>query len=208
MDQKIYAPIITHEVRMNNSHREPMAIIPVPESNAIMGVSMSAINGLLGSQMQARELLVWNDDGIGILDGCDLRFKINQHGLLEFLDSDDDEPATNQISPGSSLLKNGPNLRRPQKMNYKKIDNIQNSVLVNKLLPKELVKGKVNSWTTEEVKNFINSIPGCAGYGELFESQEICGESLLYLDQKDLLDVINVKLGPAVKIYHAISLLK
>lgn len=151
----------------------------------------------------------------------------------------DSEPIR-QISPGASLLRDGPNIKRPkasisnsnhtntmilssgkntqQQTNIplsllKKIEQSQNSILLQKLVPKEKLDEiksteNVEQWTVEDVKKFIDSIPGCYGYGELFESQQICGKSLMYLDQKDLLDVINIKLGPAVKIYHAISLLK
>lgn len=291
---KIYAPVMSHEVNIPiTDKKEPMAIIPIPESQAVMGVPIETLSKLLNSQtsktfrdeQHARDLLIWND-GIGTLDGCDLRFKINQLGCLELLDSDDEtenhnslkrkeaplnpiqtsaskynsnhdnkrnnsnhkptpttttpSPAiqeapdeinikkpkvdssligvTNpirQISPGASLLRDGPNIRRPktpsQAALLKKIENNQNSMLMEKLIPKqrlEELKAKVSGWTIDDVKEFVDSIPGCSGYGELFRSQEICGKSFLYLDQRDLLDVINVKLGPAVKIYRAISLLK
>lgn len=133
-----------------------------------------------------------------------------------------------QISPGSSLLRDGPNSRRPKSSsgsNYnlsgkshtnslllqKKLEHSQNSILLDKLVPKQRldeIKTNFEQWTIKDVKNFVDSIPGCSGYGELFELQQICGKSLMYLDQKDLLDVISLKLGPAVKIYRAISLLK
>ena len=83
--------------------------------------------------------------------------------------------------------------------------------ILDKLVAKdrlEQIKANVNDWTADDVKKFIDSIPGCSGLGKLFEFHEICGQSLMYLDQKDLLETINVKLGPAVKIHNAISLLK
>lgn len=255
---KIYAPVLTQGVNISETRdKEPMAIIPVPDSQATIGLPISTINGLLGShvrkslkaEMDARELLIWNN-GIGVLEGCDLRFRINKHGCLELLDSDDEElgdfnntsnraapllkyhpsngttlkmdsatadisSQVKQISPGSSLLRDGPNMRRPTKINQtaimRKLEIHQNGILLEKLIPKhriETLKKNVDLWTPREVREFVDSIPGCSGFGQLFELQEICGKSLLYLDQKDLLDVINVKLGPAVKIYHAISLLK
>lgn len=253
---KIYAPVMTHEVDIpTTDKKEPMAIIPIPESQALMGVPIETLSKLLNSQISktvrdeqhARDLLIWND-GIGTLDGCDLRFKINQLGCLELLDSDDEadnysstfrrretlpnatatessdmtglnrkraKNPVRQISPGSSLLRDGPNIRRQKPLSraalMKKIENNQNSVLMEKLIPKqklEELKTKVSDWSKDDVKEFVDSIPGCSGYGERFRAQEICGKSFLYLDQRDLLEVINVKLGPAVKIYHAISLLK
>lgn len=228
-------------------------------------------------EQQARDLLNW-DNGIGTLDGCDLRFRINRFGCLELLDSDEEEcenqkslrsiskqhaissrssqtnnssnnngaptngvlklttkkarvepassasnvanviaaSATKQISPGSSLLRDGPNIKRAKcstTNTLKKIEQNQNSILLDKLVPRQRLdeirrSSKIDQWTSEDVEKFVDSIQGCSGSGELFKSQQICGKSLLYLDQRDLLDVINLKLGPAVKIYHAISLLK
>lgn len=285
---KVFAPVITHDVSLPNSARKvPMVMVPVPDSRTLMAIPISTLSQLKDSQMEnalrdtikdqkhARDLLIWND-GIGTLDGCDLRFKLNQLGCLELLDSDDESenhnsskhnaistipsqsssqttkpnktattttttPIANglsetistsektqkrakldnvkQISPGSSLLRDGPKIRRPKSslsnLNslslLKKFESNQNSILLEKLVPKQRldkIKTNVDSWTIEDVKNFVDSIPGCSGYGELFESQQICGKSLMYLDQRDLVDVISVKLGPAVKIYNAISLLK
>lgn len=309
--EKAFAPVITHDVTLPNTTRKvPMVTVPVQESRTMMAMPISTINRVKETQMdtieeqQARDLLVWND-GVGTLDGCDLRFKLNQLGCLELLDSDDElenqnipkqnaissnlnqnnnnnnvdnktnikatnglptdtlssttttsttiaeaAPASStsttdtkfqkrakldikpaqvkQISPGSSLLRDGPNIRRPKSSSgsnfnslgrsqtnslslLKKIEQNHNSILLDKLVPKQRldeIKTNIENWTIKDVKNFIDSIPGCSGYGELFELQQICGKSLMYLDQRDLLDVINLKLGPAVKIYHAISLLK
>lgn len=315
---KVSAPVIANDMNLTNASRKvPMVMVPVTDSRALMAIPIP-LNHLkdvhmdtLKDEQQARDLLSWND-GIGTLNGCDLRFKVNQLGCLELLDSDDESenqtmskvpksksydaisttinqssnhngsgdntkaptgvcklttntntisPPTNmttsnglsdsqqhqsstndrlskrikidpepapirQISPGSSLLRDGPNTRRPKSGTnssltgrgqsnslslLKKLEQNQNLVLIEKLVSKQRldeIKTNVLHWTIEDVKNFVDSIPGCSGYGELFESQQICGKSLMYLDQRDLLDVINVKLGPAVKIYHAISLLK
>lgn len=310
---KNIAPVIPRDETLSDmtNSKVPMLMVPVTESQTLMAIPVSALNQLRETPMdtskneqQARDLLSWND-GIGTLEGCDLRFRINQLGCLELLDSDDESvnqstpkqnanpinsnqsysnpakrastisrtiagtktisnapnnfTATNatpsngtsdtysnndginkkvkleskstsarQISPGSSLLRDGPNTRRLKSSSsthtpnsirtatsnlalQKKIEQYQNTILLEKLVPKqklEEIKSTVEKWSVEDVRDFVDSIPGCAGYGESFESQLICGKSLLYLDQRDLLDVINVKLGPAVKIYHAISLLR
>lgn len=312
---KVFAPVITHDVTLpNTAKRVPMVMVPVPDSRTLMAIPISTLSQLKDSgidtvkdEQQARDLLIWND-GVGTLDGCDLRFKINQLGCLELIDSDDESenqnipnakqnaistnssqasndnsivpqtssnqvskassltdssttttisPSTNgladvstdgsmskkakldsetapvkQISPGSSLLRDKPSTKRPKSTSgsnpggtnkninqqtssislLRKVELNQNSILLDKLLPKhkldDMKTNDVDKWTVEDVRRFVDSIPGCTGYGELFESQQICGKSLMYLDQRDMLDVINVKLGPAVKIYHAISLLK
>ena len=54
-------------------------------------------NQINSEELEAREILIWSD-GIGTLDGCDLKFRINQLGCLELLDSDDEslEPTKQQ----------------------------------------------------------------------------------------------------------------
>ena len=44
--------------------------------------------------------------------------------------------------------------------------------------------------------------------GEEFRSQEIDGQALLLLKEDHLLGAMNIKLGPALKIYAQICLLK
>lgn len=232
---KILAPAMTRDMTLPSTGKKvPMVMVPVPDTGHLIAIPLSTINQLKDSnqvmemdcitkdEQQARDLLTWND-GIGTLDGCDLRFKINDFGYLELIDSDDEyiynkpapAPRPVQISPGSSLLRDGPDKRRPKSSSSIK-NHQSNSISLLKLLSEKIVpkqkldeiKTNVEQWTIEDVRDFINSIPGCDGYGELFESQQICGKSLMYLDQRDLLDIINVKLGPAVKIHYAISLLK
>jgi hypothetical protein len=224
---KVLAPVMTCDVTVPNSSKKvPMVMVPVPDSKTLMAIPLSTINNMteVKDEQQAMDLLNWNDDGIGTLDGCDLRFRINQLGCLELVDSDDGDSNSNKkapnkkikkISPGSSLLRDGPDNRRPPpKVNTKRaqnISNISNSVLLEKLIPKKQIdelKSKVENWSVQDVKSFVDSLPGCSGVGDLFESQQICGKSLLHLDQKDLVEIVNIKLGPAIKIYNVISLIK
>uniref|UniRef100_A0A6G1SCM0 Lethal(3)malignant brain tumor-like protein 3 n=1 Tax=Aceria tosichella TaxID=561515 RepID=A0A6G1SCM0_9ACAR len=325
---KVLAPVMTRDVTLPNSSKKvPMVMVPVPDSKTLMAIPLSTINNMTGvkDEQQAKDILNWNDDGIGTLDGCDLRFRINQLGCLELLDSDDEadydqtdfttyhhlkgksqqqqhrnynnnscnnnnnnrappppvrtlhfqskqihsqqdindqistcnnrthsqqnnNSSTNssnsnnnnnnnnnnnkkakikQISPGCSLLRDGPDTRRARApsssastqssgsstlpLSTRRNESATNLVLLEKLIPKkqiEELKTKVENWSVEDVKLFVDSLPGCSGSGHLFEAQQICGKSLLHLDQKDLVDIVNVKLGPAIKIYNVISLIK
>lgn len=63
-------------------------------------------------------------------------------------------------------------------------------------------------WSEQEVINFVNSIPSCRGYDEEFLLNRIDGESLLMLTTDDLVNVLNMKIGPAVKLYNSILLLR
>lgn len=63
-------------------------------------------------------------------------------------------------------------------------------------------------WKVEHVYDFICSLPGCLDIAEEFRSQEIDGQALLLLKEDHLMGTMNIKLGPALKIFAQISLLK
>ncbi|XP_029434516.1 polyhomeotic-like protein 2 isoform X2 [Rhinatrema bivittatum] len=70
-------------------------------------------------------------------------------------------------------------------------------------LPSDPVK-----WNVEDVYEFIRSLPGCQEISEEFRAQEIDGQALLLLKEDHLMSTMNIKLGPALKIYARISMLK
>ncbi|XP_056130970.1 polyhomeotic-like protein 2 [Lampris incognitus] len=63
-------------------------------------------------------------------------------------------------------------------------------------------------WNVENVYEFICSLPGCLEIAEEFRSQEIDGQALLLLKEDHLMGTMNIKLGPALKIFAQISMLK
>ncbi|KAJ8257801.1 hypothetical protein GJAV_G00189890 [Gymnothorax javanicus] len=63
-------------------------------------------------------------------------------------------------------------------------------------------------WDVMDVYEFIRSLPGCREIAEEFRSQEIDGQALLLLKEDHLMSAMNIKLGPALKIYAHISLLR
>ncbi|KAK5863065.1 hypothetical protein PBY51_000123 [Eleginops maclovinus] len=63
-------------------------------------------------------------------------------------------------------------------------------------------------WNIDEVYEFISSLPDCQQVAEEFRSQEIDGQALLLLKEDHLMATMNIKLGPALKIYAQISTLK
>ncbi|XP_041479748.1 polyhomeotic-like protein 2 [Lytechinus variegatus] len=65
-----------------------------------------------------------------------------------------------------------------------------------------------SSWSVENVAVFIRSLPGCAGYADEFQSQEIDGQALMLLKEDHLMTALNMKLGPALKIINKINTLK
>lgn len=63
-------------------------------------------------------------------------------------------------------------------------------------------------WSEEEVIEFVTSLPSCEEHGDLFTKHNIDGESFLMLSQTDLVDILKIKLGPAIKLYNCIILLR
>lgn len=63
-------------------------------------------------------------------------------------------------------------------------------------------------WNVEQVYEFICSLPGCQEIADEFRSQEIDGQALLLLKEDHLMSTMNIKLGPALKIFARINMLK
>ncbi|XP_076266492.1 lethal (3) malignant brain tumor isoform X1 [Rhynchophorus ferrugineus] len=63
-------------------------------------------------------------------------------------------------------------------------------------------------WTPGDVAEFVAGIPGCDTKTDLFIENDIDGESLLHLSQCDILQLLHLKVGPAVKLYSSVVLLR
>ncbi|XP_036387983.1 polyhomeotic-like protein 2b isoform X2 [Megalops cyprinoides] len=75
-------------------------------------------------------------------------------------------------------------------------------------LSRHFLPSDPTKWSVEEVHGFIRSLPGCQEIAEEFRLQEIDGQALLLLKEDHLMSAMNIKLGPALKIYAHISMLK
>ncbi|CAH1155941.1 unnamed protein product [Phaedon cochleariae] len=63
-------------------------------------------------------------------------------------------------------------------------------------------------WSNREVVNFVSRLPCCGKDGDVFRKEKIDGEAFLSLSQKDILSLLRLKVGPAVKLYNSIVLLR
>lgn len=63
-------------------------------------------------------------------------------------------------------------------------------------------------WSVNKVAEFISTVPGSEDHSNQFRQYEIDGEAFLSLNQKDLIEILDVKVGPAVKLYNIIVLLR
>ncbi|KAM9845001.1 polyhomeotic-like protein 3 [Aulostomus maculatus] len=65
-----------------------------------------------------------------------------------------------------------------------------------------------SKWNVEQVFSYINSLPGGQDIAEEFRCQEIDGQALLLLTEDHLVSTMNLKLGPALKLWSHINSLK
>lgn len=71
--------------------------------------------------------------------------------------------------------------------------------------PSILAPKKPSRWTVHDVACYIRRIPGYAEYADEFRRQLIDGEALFLLNERHLMDVMGMKLGPALKICDMIK---
>ncbi|XP_028848929.1 lethal(3)malignant brain tumor-like protein 1 isoform X2 [Denticeps clupeoides] len=67
---------------------------------------------------------------------------------------------------------------------------------------------QVATWTVDEVFGFVQNLTGCEEQARLFRDEMIDGEAFLLLTQTDIVKIMSIKLGPALKIYNAILMFK
>ncbi|XP_067836824.1 lethal(3)malignant brain tumor-like protein 4 isoform X2 [Heptranchias perlo] len=67
---------------------------------------------------------------------------------------------------------------------------------------------KVSKWSIDEVENFVQTLPGCEEQAKIFKEEQIDGEAFLLLTQTDIVKIMSIKLGPALKIYNSILMFK
>ncbi|XP_035802033.2 polyhomeotic-like protein 3 isoform X2 [Amphiprion ocellaris] len=65
-----------------------------------------------------------------------------------------------------------------------------------------------SQWNVEQVFSYISTLPGGLDVAEEFRSQEIDGQALLLLTEDHLVNTMNLKLGPALKLCAHINSLK
>lgn len=64
------------------------------------------------------------------------------------------------------------------------------------------------NWTIDEVVEFVTSLPNCSMVGTIFREHEIDGLAFLALRQNDMIDIMGLSLGSAIKIFNRIIWLR
>nr|CAH7713548.1 unnamed protein product [Callosobruchus chinensis] len=63
-------------------------------------------------------------------------------------------------------------------------------------------------WSNRDVMDFILGLSCCDVNVDVFRKEQIDGEAFLALSQSDILSILKLKMGPAVKLYNSIVLLR
>ncbi|XP_076014118.1 lethal(3)malignant brain tumor-like protein 4 isoform X1 [Genypterus blacodes] len=66
----------------------------------------------------------------------------------------------------------------------------------------------VQHWNVQQVSEFIESLTGCEDQAKQFREEQIDGRAFLLLTQRDIVRIMSIKLGPALKIYNSILMFK
>ncbi|XP_038577439.1 lethal(3)malignant brain tumor-like protein 4 [Micropterus salmoides] len=66
----------------------------------------------------------------------------------------------------------------------------------------------VQHWSVQQVSDFVESLPGCEEQAKHFRDEQIDGRAFLLLTQRDIVRIMSIKLGPALKIYNSILMFK
>ncbi|XP_024114461.1 lethal(3)malignant brain tumor-like protein 4 isoform X3 [Oryzias melastigma] len=66
----------------------------------------------------------------------------------------------------------------------------------------------VQHWSVQQVSDFIESLLGCEEQAKQFRDEQIDGRAFLLLTQRDIVRIMSIKLGPALKIYNSILMFR
>ncbi|XP_059183032.1 lethal(3)malignant brain tumor-like protein 4 isoform X2 [Centropristis striata] len=79
-----------------------------------------------------------------------------------------------------------------------------------KLLPgvSRVQAESVQHWSVQQVSDFVESLPGCVDQAKQFRDEQIDGRAFLLLTQRDIVRIMSIKLGPALKIFNSILMFK
>lgn len=64
------------------------------------------------------------------------------------------------------------------------------------------------NWTKEEVAKFVSQLPNCSTLGSIFIENDIDGFAFLALRKCDMIDVMGLSTGAAIKVFNRIMLLR
>lgn len=111
-----------------------------------------------------------------------------------------------EIDGSSLVLLNYDQILTELKFGLSSAESLHNGIIALKAAFS--LNKRVHEWTPEDVCSWVNLVTNSETNGERFIQQEIDGSSLIFLTHGQLLDPLNLKLGPSLKLGHALIALK
>lgn len=84
----------------------------------------------------------------------------------------------------------------------------RNSKVLARATIDDAITDNPTQWSTENVYDFVSSITDDMGIAAKFQEQEIDGAAFICLCQEDLVQLMGIKMGPAIKIFNRIMHLR
>jgi lethal(3)malignant brain tumor-like protein len=84
----------------------------------------------------------------------------------------------------------------------------RNSKVLARATIDDAITENPSKWSIENVHDFVTSITDDPVIAEKFQEQEIDGSGFVCLCQDDLVRLMGIKMGPAIKIYNRIMHLR
>lgn len=84
----------------------------------------------------------------------------------------------------------------------------KNSIVLNRATISDLSTGNPMEWSIEDVRRYVEQITSDSILASQFQEQEIDGAAFISMNNVDLVDLMKIKLGVAIKIYNRIMYLR
>lgn len=84
----------------------------------------------------------------------------------------------------------------------------KNSRVLARATVEDAITENPQNWSVENVRDYVYSITDDDVVAEKFVEQEIDGSALVCMGQNDMMHLMGVKMGPAIKIYNRIMHLR
>ncbi|KAJ6661079.1 hypothetical protein lerEdw1_016880 [Lerista edwardsae] len=136
------------------------------------------------------------------ISGCPLAEKNQGRMKADLSDTENSVRKRNLI--GFSQRKKSRHHGRGRPPKYRKIQQEDFQMNSRENVP----SNKMEESRRQEVFSFVQTLTGCEDQAKLFKDEMIDGEAFLLLTQADIVKIMSVKLGPALKIYNAILMFK
>lgn len=96
--------------------------------------------------------------------------------------------------------------------NHKTLSELRNQWIdrLKPLRPVKVLAASKNpmNWSKEEVASFVSALPNCSLLGTTFLENDIDGLAFLSLRQSDMIDIMGLTVGSAIKVFNRIVLLR